>query len=464
MKKFLAMLLAGAMLFSFAACNDSSKEEEEKDKKSGSEQQEYNPDDKYGDYNEEEFESNSDAHADGEYYIDSATDFINGHALLLLNSESSDTVYYAVTDLNGKITCKTEYNLLNSNVYENSFEASYGQRILIKKNNKDLMCKDINGNVIYTVNDIMASGDNISSAKPFMKPDGTTILTRVVTDIYEGNYLQFAYISSDGEIIQDWFDLVVDDTKISSASLVYYNNGVLCLSLSDLYKTVFLNLNDKSFYPEKEIQGSVSAAKTMMNGYFYTDSCVISDDGLVYDEGGYNKDSFYYNASDCLALNVYDNCFYDVATGEPVSQLPFNEKMRLTACSAFKNGYAMLIFYGADGEEYFTLVDRNGQFKFEPIEYNYSGYEANEIWDGEYILLINKKENKYEFYDASGQKVTEYSYEGIARELYGTTYVPGDTIANGMVKVMVHNIEPSCYNFIRYDGSMLFPDGRISLD
>ena len=231
MKKFLAILLAFATLFSFAACGEETKEKDVGKEKNKVEKQEgYS--DYYVEESEEVFESNSNNHANGKYYIDSATDFINGHALLILNSESDDAIYYAVTDLNGNITCKGEYSLLNNAIIDDAFEKSQGHYIYIKKNGQDLVCKDVNGKTVYEVSGIVASADNIENMRLRPNSDGAVVLLREITDMYEGSTLQMAYVSADGSIVRDWSDLTVEGEKAKSGGVIYFDKEILWLSLT----------------------------------------------------------------------------------------------------------------------------------------------------------------------------------------------------------------------------------------
>ncbi len=472
MKKFLAMLLAGVMLLSFAACGGKTKEKDGDNEKNKVEKQEGN-----GDYfveeNEETFEINSNNHANGNYYIESTTDFINGHALMILTNEAEDQMYYAVTDINGNITCKGEYSLLSSMIIDDTFEISQGHRIYIKKNSQDLVCKDVNGKTLYEVSGVIASGDNIKKVRVRPNTDGAVVLLREITDMFEGSTLQMAYISADGSTVREWSDLTVEGEKVKSGGVIYFDKETLWLRLKTASGSVsaHINLNDNTVYYDEAMDrvGGLSYEK-IMHGYGYsTDNDVVNADGIVNTEVTYEESFFRYDASDCVAKGEYDNFLYDVATGAVISELPFNDDMRVLKCSAFRNGYSLFIFEGADGEEYLGLIDKNSQFKFDPIKLEKSmkvayGVEANDIWDGEHILLFDTSKNKYIFLDANGQKVAEFSYKDIAFEVASTIKMPGHIISNGMVKASVWRDSSYRYTFIKYNGEMLFQDGRVSLD
>lgn len=443
--KLVSLLLALVMILTLFGCDSnkkSSRDKDDDDEDIRYEQQESNNNDVT--VNSSPSVNNPSVDRNG-LFIRSANGFINGYALLDLGETDGllDTTHLAVVDTSGNIVGIFEDGDLSISCYDSSFETSMAKRILFKSNT-DLVCYDINGNELYRVNGLLnddssESGYDSDIEEVYMTRDLSTVLLRSVSSAYESKHTEMAYVDSNGNLVYDWFDLTVDGEKITDNEIRLYYNGYIYTEGS------IINLFDKSAV---DIDGD--------NVENYYDSRQI--DAL----------NFYLNSNQSEALILSDrystesNCLYDIMTDTVVSNIAVTDEMSIRELSYFKNGYAVMDFYGADYERYITLIDRNGQFVFEPIEYESSG-DINDMWDGEYLLMYDKNHSEYIVYDASGNEVSEFSYADLMQTGSYNPSLPIGKISDGMIMVRIDISEPTRYSYYRTDGTVLFPDGRISI-
>ncbi len=104
-------------------------------------------------------------------------------------------------------------------------------------------------------------------------------------------------------------------------------------------------------------------------------------------EGLYARDF-----SSTLNFTIPTNLYYDL-TGEVAVTVPVPEEGYIKDQTEFQNGYAAVQIYGADGNDYVTVVDRNGEYLYEPIlgagiSYFYNGYVFTSFEDQEGLRVI----------------------------------------------------------------------------
>ncbi len=396
--------------------------------------------------------------------------FINNKAWVLLTKNNID--FLASIDTNGKVYCLIQltnheelqyYDIKNDKVfllfnepYEDINDRS-DEGISVSK----CICLNSSGKTLYesTFNFDIETG--LSDAK-FL--DNGSILVLRKADIYEGNNMQMAYINPEGELVYDWFDIIINGEKVDEISLshnAFCNDEYIYLH-DDSDRLLVFNTNNKTI--TMPIESEIEHTTIDMNGYYCfaknrtdsshiyrnqqyytTEQYIVKDDELIYKTNYINMDSFSPAASDFLVYDFSNSTLRDVSTGEIVATTEIDEQVYVKSFSAFKNGYALVIadFYDTSSDDIyaFTLIDSNGKIMFEPKPVSYTD---NISWDGNNIFIDNG-ETMY-FYDTNGNVCFETEGYDYAAE-----------ISEGCIWV----VSDDKHMLLKADGTMLFSDGMI---
>lgn len=114
----------------------------------------------------------------------------------------------------------------------------------------------------------------------------------------------------------------------------------------------------------------------------------------------FEKDKIFVSA---YSKNVffYDHAYYDLDLNIKIDLSKYNDK--IIGGGPFQGGYAPLYICGADGKDYFTIIDSQGNELFEPTP----GSPAKTFSDG---YLVVKTDVGCAVYDTQGEKVLESPY------------------------------------------------------
>ena len=149
-----------------------------------------------------------------------------------------------------------------------------------------------------------------------------------------------------------------------------------------------------------------------------------------------NHQSYYYEGYIYFA---YSDCYLNVTTGEiletigqnaPSTEWTYSSKgkfgdikgnvmldltvhdnIKLISGTKFVNGKAPVMFYNAEAKTwFFTLVDEEGNFQFEPVQVKDMSVVNKVIYDGRYVLVSDHSyaENRIQCYNAQGELVGTY--------------------------------------------------------
>ena len=160
--------------------------------------------------------------------------------------------------------------------------------------------------------------------------------------------------------------------------------------------------------------GQITELKQFGYGSYY-------DFGPVSD-GGFVCTSYYQDKVEWVK-------FYDISTGTLTRLGNYGERVALNRATGFRfdNGSMLLPLIGADGKNYYTIVDKSGQSLFDPVVCKYADAE------GDNRILV-KFEDKTVAYNGRGEMIFELpagqsvdSYQdGVAR-LVGSDYAISNT-------------------------------------
>lgn len=113
-----------------------------------------------------------------------------------------------------------------------------------------------------------------------------------------------------------------------------------------------------------------------------------------------------------------DGSYYNL-DGECVIDFPQYRGKHDYSCGAFVDGYAFMNIVGADGENYITVIDKNGSLMFEPV----SGF-GKAVWsDGNY--LVSGTEGSITVFDINGTMLYSMECKCISHVQYETALSEG---------------------------------------
>ena len=403
--------------------------------------------------------------------IRDAKEFRDGYALIEIEDEN-DVRYYAVVDKEGNVKTCFEKGL---KYFRESFEGKFYFYEDLDKGIR-LFCVNDKGNTVYEK--ILLKEDS-SSYKFTFGSDGTLFLLREQSGYADAGSTQYMWISPVGKVLKDWSDVYYEGQKINPNGIIYRNDGLSILVDKD-NGTFLLNINKDEIY-KLDIVVSDNNVSELMGGYLYInegyDHYVLSSEGVLTESkfSPFNRLKYSSEASDAVVYCSEEYSLYDASLTNKIAEVDVPEICKdkpeeTTECSYFKNGYAAFIFLGENEKQYLTLIDTNGNFKFEPILLENSFYldpnklEYNCFWDGERIIV--RELSRYKIYDLNGiieKEIVLSDYNGYS---YGME-IGKDQFSESLLPIVHTERQPGTeypdkdYCYLKSDGSILFPEGAV---
>ena len=369
----------------------------------------------------------------GEVIPDEIGEFYDGRALV--SYKKSGDKYWGVIDAEGNIYYSAEGEI----ALHSSGHMGNGAVYACITENSETVYVIINSDGECTVTSKDGDFDEIISGC-----DGYALAYKYNSSITEIEYL-YGIIDGDG----NWETSLRGAGEYLSFSKLLFNTDDSTFWTSDTNNNYYLY----DFARQKEIcrisgasyYGSYDGAAYFKSGYIYIDGSGNNMRDLcyrVYGSGIYKETVSYDYITDGMAIYVEDDSvmLLDIQTGKtgkyadyPASRVDNIE---------FLGDLAIVRLSGVDGKKYFTLIDKNGNQKFEPIE-----YEAYAYFCGETVLYFSE-------YDAWGDDdkccVADSSGEAIAENLEYSYVSTG--FSNGFAKVSRGND----YIYINKNGEQVF--------
>lgn len=273
---------------------------------------------------------------------------------------------------------------------------------------------DTNGNVTYTsVNDgirvIIAYGDG-------------HFLTLEHISTFDTEEWRFGSLDKEGNVLIDFDGYNNEIIDFSSDNLLYrYNKnefpfyyayleeGMFDL-ISSLNYRVLYNVRDKRWV-ECHIDAAIRDADVLRgvfkDGYlishrhdwFETNVNAINTNGEIIKLADVYEYSFVSSYSEGVVF--CGNAYYDI-NGIVHISFPQYESRKFGG-GTFNQGFAPLYVEGADGKDYFTIIDSEGNEQFSPV----LGFPDDSLSEG---YLVVQQDSGCALFDTQGRKVLETSY------------------------------------------------------
>lgn len=191
-------------------------------------------------------------------------------------------------------------------------------------------------------------------------------------------------------------------------SIPYYTNGIA---------NIFC-LDDSSYFWPSIHYPRIGFEEGEDNAVEIEQSFKLNSDGS-YETYDFN---FLYSTADKMICKTDDN-HIKIISATDLSSFNFNDyDSKYISEVDYTKGYGLIKINGADGNKYFTVLDKNGKMKFEAQKYKDLSYSQSNI--------VYSLDNKYFVLDLNGKVVAEnlpYSriggyYDGLAFAKYNDTY------------------------------------------
>lgn len=377
-----------------------------------------------------------------EYSVERTYGFKDGYALIEFANASGSEEYYGIINTDGRITYAFPHDdYVYCEHYSNGrfyFSRSYN-------NSFDIFCINSSGELIYNLN--FSDGENFSCGLQAFSEDSSFIISKTNNSFYDGSFVQVAKYDSSGECVYDWADIELDGSKAISIDMgtIVSEYAIASVEFPQPvgWKLLLIKVDNTV-----SVVGDVSSEEFNFCGAsstFAYENVVSTLGNMVVAD----------SEEDYLFFNSADNCIYNMKNGTSVARVTLPEGCIGWDRSGFINGYAMLFIQketNGNYDYYLTLIDVNGNFAFEPKQVDAFG---EHFWDGTRLLIVKSDYSAFSFYDVNGELQCEVGRTIICGTLGGFSegYAYGATDNYG---------DGCCY--IKYDGTVLFPEGTVSVD
>lgn len=406
MKKLLSLsILLIASCITLTGCKDSIKEDESKN----------NIEEQIGNYtdidDEEQIINNIDIDNEKNYTEINVSDLAT-----IVESFSYGKGWY-LDNSSEQWTCiDTEGNILFSLPSEWRPKGGFVQNLCLaeREGYKDILF-DESGNPVLTD---LATGDNTILA--LSETNGViNIWVRTVTDTYDGHYELLRMIDENGVTLNEYEQ--IEGHKFSSIDYIKnLGDGMYCAvyafksggTTSYSYSDYIFNTNTDSYFYSPSVIN-------FENGYSLTsDGKLIDTTGTTVflapsykfgytNIGSYHDGVFFAGSAEreygvSNVYSTYNGVFFN-SKGEVELDI---SQYRLTEIPYFNEGYCVLKILNEGNIQFTTVMDRNGNFLFEPIE----GFVRISLSDGIAVANIRASDRKWnltKIYDLAQNTVNE---------------------------------------------------------
>lgn len=389
------------------------------------------------------------------YEIAYADNFSDGYAWININeTKNKNNEQRACIDKSGKIQFFLD-DIVDScaNIQVSDFKDGF---CVINVEYKDEKDKDI---IINTKGEIVMSSTDGIFDKVLCFGNGYFAVEKYVNDFHTAEYKVFI-IDHNGNQIGDYC-LSSQDSK--STSVYYRGEGVFEFknSLNSNHFSLFFTKNNKilnfdniSFYTDFK-NGKCVIEKDNEYNFLYTNGNiekikldVPKEAKLFLDYQLLTENGTCYYIKNGKKVDYY---FYDISTGKSNKIYSCGEGLQIDPYSLkFENGYSVLKILGAEAK-YFTVIDKKGNFQFEPIECDYVlPITSNRV-------IASTPLDEYIIFDETGKKIYYSDVNTISDTFYDDFAVIKKVIEIGERKYT--SID---YNYVDKNGKLLFENNKIS--
>lgn len=371
------------------------------------------------------------------YYIGSTRGFSDGVAWVEARQKENGVVVetqWACIDTSGNVLFMLDPNTFEPSSFANGVSLCKTYDSDYEVNAYNII--DKSGNIVFSSTD--GSFDAVIAYS-----DGYFAVYTYTESFREAGYTVF-FMNHKGEVTTQ-----IDGLRTKIPELINCGEGVFAEKIrQNADAAVTYRFYDAKTGNEYEV-GGISSHKSMSyifhNGYAVIEGKrmgdipkLVSTDGQITELKQFGYGSFYdfgpVSDGGFVCTSYYQDKvewvkFYDISTGTLTRLGNYGERVALNRATGFRfdNGSMLLPLIGADGKNYYTIVDKSGQSLFEPVVCKYADSEGDD-------RILVKFEDKTVAYNGRGEMIFELpagqsvdSYQdGVAR-LVGSDYAISNT-------------------------------------
>ena len=351
--------------------------------------------------------------------------FVNGYTVVEASEiQEESTHYYLIIDTSGNVI-----SVLNKD--DTEYCGRYDYYFYFVKNNS-IICINHNGDVIF-INDYSPVEDNVTDFSIQMNYDGTFFLERIYSTVETKKY-QVALVDYDGTMISDYVTIKSGAYVEDYRDISYCCNGY---ALWTYYNSYFPS-NTYSVLIDFNLNSIIKLEKKMSRGHsiFYEEG---DEYFILREHNGEIRNRKYYQS-----WRVYFDGTQQIIKDDVLfTQYPYI------------GDYAFKTVFNNANDCYITLIDKSGNYLFEPI-WN----KNNEVPENYYndMFAISTSDTIVKFYDIHGDLV-----ESIDLVQYGVDSI--DYIYSKYAEgfYAFKNESTGFWNYLSSDGSLLLDDWVLSV-
>lgn len=339
------------------------------------------------------------------YYIWDAREFSDGVAWIeICNKEDGVIVErrWACIDTNGNVLFLLEPDTTTPDAFENGV-AEY------ETYDDEYNIIDKNGNVIFS------SKDGLFDA--VITHDNGFFAVYTYTESYDEAGYKVFFLNNKGEITME-----IDGLRAELPELINCGEGVFAEKIcQNAAAEVTYRYYDARTGNQYEIDGIgyyADMSYIFHNGYAVIEGPrmgdiprLVSTDGQITELNDFDYGSYYdfgpVSDGGFVCTSYYQDkvehvWFYDIATGSTTALGNYGERVQLSRAEDlfFDNGYLLLPLVGADGKNYYTILNKHGQSLFDPTVCESAHARGDD-------RIVVKYAEKTVVYDGKGEAVFE---------------------------------------------------------
>lgn len=374
-------------------------------------------------------EANSEVAQESLYEIYEANDFSDGTAWIKYQDENK-TSYFALIDTTGNMLYNQSFDNGTVKLYaiDNGIGYfTYGDEYSLINSNGKIVASSSGGGF----DSILAYGN------------GVALVYKNESNVNESKHL-YAVINSSGKFVVEYNDWGIEPDEIT-----HIGDGLFIRKMQSKHFMIYNSNTNQKFYVY--FDGGISKLK-YINGKIYIGK---PDSGFadfyncyVYKE--YPFTGNFERLSSCFSIDMLGNiqkmddfvyetdgilvCYPENGDGNyTITDTTTNQTFEITKYKSsqianvnrkthyseikFNGDYGVIYIYGKDGKQYFSLINRKGEFQFEPIVcYNASGLTNGGANYSDGIVVYQTEDNLFNIINEKGEIVAEgLNYKEIGR-------------------------------------------------
>ena len=413
MKKIFALLIAVALILPLVACGSSGDSNDSANTPMVTTDSPQETNDNGSDYNEDEFiqeSQNPSTVSLRDRTFTLVTDFSEGRAWVQYWDDQMAKQITSVIDTDGNLVFSPEHEVDHFSSYCNGYAFYLYTREGSEKTLDDVVTciVDLDGNITYS------SENAVRIALAY--GDGQFLVAEHISN-FDTNEWRLGSIDERGNTVTEFMSDTIPffgfyrseyDSELTpfTSRFSYLGEGIFQwlggnrLRLYSIQQQKVLG----DFNPDWYLLGSFQDGYLIRIGYGTGPmTYAVSPDGslMEFDKRNYSDKNDVYVSCYNSGVFFYYDAYLDINGNVKISVPQYEGKT--FSGGTFNDGYAPLYIRGADGGDYFTIINAQGTELFEPVP----GAPAESFSEG---YLVVQLESSCAVYDTNGTKVLEVPY------------------------------------------------------